>query len=86
MAQRGRQAHRNAVGTTLTRRCPDKDILGRYLFNIKANGPGQGLRPFRVLDVIEDDGATEGRRIRDGLFPLRDPAAADDGDADSREE
>lgn len=31
------------------------NILGRYLFNIKASGPGQGLRPFRDSDAIEDD-------------------------------
>ncbi|GAA2277874.1 hypothetical protein GCM10010145_58590 [Streptomyces ruber] len=30
-------------------------FLGRYLFNIKASGPGQGLRPFRAPDAIEDD-------------------------------
>jgi hypothetical protein len=29
--------------------------LGRYLFNIKASGPGQGLRPFRDPDAAEDD-------------------------------
>lgn len=42
-------------GATLTQRCPDKDILGRYLFNIKASGPGQGLRPFRDPDAEEDE-------------------------------
>ncbi|MGW4518278.1 hypothetical protein ACWEO4_41610, partial [Streptomyces sp. NPDC004393] len=26
-----------------------------YLFNIKASGPGQGLRPFRDPDAAEDD-------------------------------
>ena len=31
-------------------------FLGRYLFNIKASGPGQGLRPFRDRDAIEDEG------------------------------
>lgn len=30
------------------------NFLGRYLFNITASGPGQGLRPFRDLDVPED--------------------------------
>ncbi|MGA5425185.1 hypothetical protein [Streptomyces lavendulocolor] len=30
------------------------NLLGRYVFNIKASGPGQGLRPFR------DPGAVEG--------------------------
>jgi hypothetical protein len=28
--------------------------LGRYLFNIKASGPGQGLRPFRDPAAVED--------------------------------
>ncbi|MFF1273272.1 hypothetical protein ACFVZC_07660 [Streptomyces marokkonensis] len=28
--------------------------LGRYLFNITAGGPGQGLRPFRNPDAPED--------------------------------
>jgi hypothetical protein len=32
------------------------NFLGRYLFNIKASGPGQGLRPFRDPDAIEDEG------------------------------
>ncbi|PWI05467.1 hypothetical protein DIZ27_39120 [Streptomyces sp. NWU339] len=27
---------------------------GRYLFNIRASGPGQGLRPFRDPDAPED--------------------------------
>ncbi|MGW3654691.1 hypothetical protein ACWD6R_02765 [Streptomyces sp. NPDC005151] len=31
------------------------EFLGRYLFNIKASGPGQGLRPFRDPDAVEDD-------------------------------
>ncbi|TMR93937.1 Tn3 family transposase [Nonomuraea basaltis] len=31
------------------------NFLGRYLFNITASGPGQGLRPFRDPDAIEDD-------------------------------
>jgi Tn3 transposase DDE domain-containing protein len=30
------------------------NFLGRYLFNIKASGPGQGQRPFRDPDAIED--------------------------------
>ncbi|MFI6061832.1 hypothetical protein [Streptomyces sp. NPDC051286] len=30
-------------------------FLGRYLFTIKASGPGQGLRPFRNPDSVEDD-------------------------------
>lgn len=30
------------------------DFLGRYLFNITASGPGQGLRPFRDPDAPED--------------------------------
>ncbi|MFD8916088.1 Tn3 family transposase [Streptomyces sp. NPDC059575] len=31
------------------------NFLGRYLFNIKASGPGQGLRPFRDPEAVEDD-------------------------------
>ncbi|WP_406210773.1 hypothetical protein OG331_45990 [Streptomyces sp. NBC_01017] len=31
------------------------DFLGRYLFNSKAGGPGQGLCPFRDPDAAEDD-------------------------------
>ncbi|MGJ5895784.1 Tn3 family transposase [Streptomyces sp. V2] len=31
------------------------NFLGRYLFNIKASGPGQGLRPLRDPDAVEDD-------------------------------
>ncbi|MGV9310488.1 hypothetical protein ACWDLG_44630 [Nonomuraea sp. NPDC003727] len=31
------------------------NFLGRYLFNIKVSGPGQGLRPFRDPDVAEDN-------------------------------
>ncbi|MET8601345.1 hypothetical protein [Streptomyces althioticus] len=30
------------------------NFLGRYLFNITASGPGQGLRPFRDPDAVED--------------------------------
>ncbi|MFH8471362.1 hypothetical protein [Streptomyces sp. NPDC018000] len=30
------------------------NFLGRYLFNIKASGPGQGLRPFWDPDAPED--------------------------------
>ncbi len=31
-------------------------FLGRCLFNIKAGGPGQGPRPFRDPEAVEDDG------------------------------
>ncbi|MFD3479066.1 hypothetical protein [Streptomyces sp. NPDC058695] len=31
------------------------DFLGRCLLNIRASGPGQGLRPFRDPDAAEDD-------------------------------
>jgi hypothetical protein len=31
------------------------NFLGRYLFNIKASGPGQDLRPFRDPNASEDD-------------------------------
>ncbi|MFE7326858.1 hypothetical protein ACFU8W_18025 [Streptomyces sp. NPDC057565] len=37
-----------------------RTCLGRYLFNIKASGPGQGLRPFRDPEAIEDDADDEG--------------------------
>jgi hypothetical protein len=30
------------------------NFLGRYLFNIKASTPGQGLRPLRDPDAAED--------------------------------
>lgn len=50
----------------LARLSPLKDrrinFLGRYLFNIKASGPGQGLRPLRDPDAVEED--EEDRRIR----------------------
>jgi hypothetical protein len=43
----------------LVRLSPLKDryinFLGRYLFNIKAGTPGQGLRPLRDADAVEDD-------------------------------
>lgn len=31
------------------------NFLGRYPFNIKASGPGQGLRPFRDPEGAEDE-------------------------------
>jgi TnpA family transposase len=31
------------------------NFLGRYLFNIKASWPGQGLRPFRDQEVVDDE-------------------------------
>nr|WTB29725.1 hypothetical protein OG781_09685 [Streptomyces sp. NBC_00830] len=43
-------------GTANRRRSAHINFLGRYLFNIKASGPGQGLRPFRDPDAIEDEG------------------------------
>ncbi|MFH8805603.1 hypothetical protein ACH4F6_39765 [Streptomyces sp. NPDC017936] len=51
------------VGGGLTRTSPgslllkDKhiDFLGHYLFNIKASGPGQGLRPFRDSEAAEEE-------------------------------
>ncbi|MFB6946894.1 hypothetical protein ACFCYL_36840, partial [Streptomyces sp. NPDC056305] len=36
------------------------NFLGRYLFNIKASGPGQGLRPFRDPDAAEDGDDEDG--------------------------
>jgi hypothetical protein len=30
-------------------------FLDRYLFDIKASGPGQGLRPFRDPDAAENN-------------------------------
>nr|WP_245699952.1 transposase [Streptomyces roseifaciens] len=48
----------------LARLSPLKDrhinFLGRYLFNITASGPGQGLRPLRDPDAFEDDADDEG--------------------------
>ncbi|MGW3264994.1 Tn3 family transposase [Streptomyces sp. NPDC001056] len=32
------------------------NFLGRYLFDIKASGPGQGPLAFRDPDPVEDDG------------------------------
>ncbi|WP_158714699.1 hypothetical protein [Streptomyces erythrochromogenes] len=32
---------------------------GRYLFNIAASGPGQGLRPLRAPDEVEPDDEDE---------------------------
>ncbi|WSI68044.1 hypothetical protein OG471_41105 [Streptomyces sp. NBC_01336] len=34
---------------------PHINFLGRYLFNIKASGPGHGLRPFRDPEAFADD-------------------------------
>jgi hypothetical protein len=31
------------------------NFLGRYLFNIRASGTGQGLRPFRDPAAVEDN-------------------------------
>lgn len=31
------------------------NFLGRYLFNIKASGPGQGLCPLRDPDAAQED-------------------------------
>lgn len=36
------------------------DFLGRYLFNINASGPGQGLRPLRDPDAAQEDEPEEG--------------------------
>lgn len=41
------------------------NFLGRYLFNIKASGPGQGLRPLRDPDAPELDEDDEGEECRD---------------------
>lgn len=32
------------------------NFLGRYLFNSKDSAPGQGLRPFRDPNAVEDAG------------------------------
>ncbi|WP_327170213.1 hypothetical protein OG471_01195 [Streptomyces sp. NBC_01336] len=55
MAQRDLYLRGHGTGSGFTRRCPDKGILGRYLFNIKASGPGQGLLPFRDPDADDGD-------------------------------
>ncbi|WP_432089525.1 hypothetical protein [Streptomyces sp. bgisy095] len=31
------------------------DFLDCYLFNVMANGPGQGLRPLRDPDAAQED-------------------------------
>ncbi|WP_374986928.1 Tn3 family transposase [Streptomyces fradiae] len=31
------------------------DLLGRYLFNIKASGPDRGLRPLRDPNAPDED-------------------------------
>lgn len=36
------------------------NLLGRYLFNITAGGPGRGLRPFRDPGAVEDDADEDG--------------------------
>ncbi|MFF2133602.1 hypothetical protein ACFVW1_51450 [Streptomyces olivochromogenes] len=63
-----RQAYREGQGSKdedVARLSPLKDrhinFLGRYLFNIKAGGPGQGLRPFRDPGAVEDDADDEDR-------------------------
>ncbi|MFG2896929.1 hypothetical protein ACGFZH_07655 [Streptomyces zaomyceticus] len=38
----------------------DIDFLGRYLFDIKARGPGQGPRPLRDPDAAQEDEPEEG--------------------------
>ncbi|WP_167337648.1 MULTISPECIES: transposase [Streptomyces] len=35
------------------------NFLGRYLFNIAASGPAQGLRPLRDPDEVEPDDEDE---------------------------
>ncbi|OMI37312.1 transposase Tn3 family protein [Streptomyces sparsogenes DSM 40356] len=36
------------------------NFLGRYLFNIKASGPGQGLRPLRNPEAAHEEEPEEG--------------------------
>ncbi|MFI1389565.1 hypothetical protein [Streptomyces griseoaurantiacus] len=38
----------------------DGRIVGRYVFNIEASGPGQGLRPLRDPDAPELDEEDDG--------------------------
>lgn len=58
VAQLRAEGH-NIKNEDVARLSPLKDrhinFLGRYLFNIKASGPGQGLRPLRDPDAVEDD-------------------------------
>ncbi|WP_328504762.1 transposase [Streptomyces sp. NBC_00457] len=62
VAQLRAEGH-DVKGEDVARLSPLKDrhvnFLGRYLFNIKASGPGKGLRPFRDPDAVEDDAADE---------------------------
>ncbi|MFE2497454.1 hypothetical protein ACFXKS_10950 [Streptomyces scopuliridis] len=55
MAQRDLYLHRHGAGASVTRRCPDKEILGRYAFTRPA---APGLRQLRDphTDGEDDDG------------------------------
>ncbi|MGW4567575.1 hypothetical protein ACWEN3_36065 [Streptomyces sp. NPDC004561] len=52
MAQRDLNLHRHGTGSSVTRRCPDKEIHGRYAFH--ATNPATGLRQLRDRDAEED--------------------------------
>lgn len=52
---RGGNRHRGrGRGPLLSAHDRHINFLGHYLFNIKASGLGQGLRPFRDPDAVEE--------------------------------
>jgi hypothetical protein len=53
MAQRHHRGHGHGTGASVTRRCPDKEMLGRYSFQLP-DLPG-GLWPLRDKDTADDD-------------------------------
>ncbi|MGO4417219.1 hypothetical protein AB4Z54_00180 [Streptomyces sp. MCAF7] len=53
MAQRHLGLHRHGAGSGVTRRCPDKEMLGRYSFKLPEL-PG-GMRPLRDKDAADDE-------------------------------
>jgi hypothetical protein len=64
VAQLRTEGHDIKEEEDVARLSPLKDrhinFLGRYLFNIKASGPGQGLRPLRDPDAPELDEDDDG--------------------------
>ncbi|MFF8592092.1 hypothetical protein ACF061_11700 [Streptomyces sp. NPDC015220] len=52
MAQRDLNLHRHGTGSSVTRRCPDKEMLGRYSFQLP-DLPG-GMRPLRAPDAADE--------------------------------
>ncbi|MFI6209190.1 hypothetical protein ACIBAI_22765 [Streptomyces sp. NPDC051041] len=52
MAQRTPHLHRHGAGSGATRRCPDKEMLGQYSFQLP-DLPG-GLRPLRDKHATDE--------------------------------